>query len=330
MRRRDFLNGSLLVCAGLAGCIGKTGQEAGLTAPAVGIRMRPVTDLEIAEHVHGAVRNDGSGDARILATATTDGSATAEDTRPPLRDDDRIVYNGTLYRLSVSIEEQHPATVYPIELNDLAYDGVTTAADAESIRFADLPAVDKEIFRENSLADGTNLGIGTNLVYTDTEAERSVLVPTAEYSVIVWSPDRRGKFGLRGEPHDRTLSKYRYTAESVADSASAYGRQLREQYAINLTDVPDDEADILRTAAEGKDAYEVPPETTPSPAFWSLADRFRSGRDILTLRDADPDRVTSDPRPGTYLVRFDDQIYWTVLFVSKELLQRSTNQTSSS
>lgn len=74
---------------------------------------------------------------------------TTEEIRPPLRDGYRAVYNGTLYEVSMTIEQQQPATLYPIKINALAFESVTPAPDADRVRFANLPEMDKERFRRH-------------------------------------------------------------------------------------------------------------------------------------------------------------------------------------
>lgn len=313
MRRRTFLRAVSLGCVTLAGCTQSSGSDASARAPRASLRMKSISPLEIVQRIYGSVEDDDSRRGAVLADATANGTATVRAVDPPLEDGDRTVYDGTLYRVSSTVEDQERAAVYPIVLDDLGYDTVTAAPDDERVAFADLPAVDRRTFRENGLADGDVLGIGTNLVYTDAEAEQSALVPTPEYGIIVWGPDRKGRFSLRGEPYDRTLSTYRYSFETVEESAAAYGRRLRDEHAVDLSDVPDAEAEILRAAIEGED-YEVSPESTPSDPFQSLADRFRSVQDILTLREGEEDRV-GDPRNGAYLVRFDETLYWMDMYV---------------
>lgn len=290
--------------------------------------MDRVSDPAIAERVHGAVGRSDSERARLLARASQNGTATTHAIRPPIDDGDRIVDGETLYRVSFTVAARRPATVYPIELNDLAYDGVTPPPDGERVEFADLPGVDREAFREVDLADGSTLGIGTNLLYTDAEAERSALVPAPEYRVVVWDPERRGLFGLRGEPRDVTLSTYRYSVKSRVP-AGEYGRRLREEYAVELDDVSAAEADVLAAAIEGEDAYEVGPDSTPSAPFRSLADRFRDVSGVLDARPGHDHAPGSDPRSGTYLVRYDGEVYWTRLYVRGTTGTETATETTS-
>jgi len=321
-RRRSVLQfGSVLGVAALAGCAGLGNETSGgAERPRASLRMRPVSDSDITGRVYGRSAKDTEERATLIREVVANGSATIEDIRSPLREGERVVYNGTLYEVSMTVEQQQPATLYPIKINPLAYESVTPAPDADRVRFANLPEVDKEHFRKYHLADGEELGIGTNFVYTKAEAEQSVLVPPSGYTIIVWESGRKGQFSLRQDAHDVTMSTYRYTVETVAESAAAYGRRLREQYALDLSDAPPPEAEILAAAAEGEDAYRVPPGTTPSEPFQSLAERFHRAPDILhkaRVENGEPEEQDEGPS-GTYLVRFDGQVYWTQLFLDAE------------
>lgn len=323
MRRRSPLCLATAVgAAGIAGCSALTGNEVGGTGdgPVATLRMDPVTPAEITERVYGKMATDITERAAIVEEAVANGTATVEEQRPPLRDGERVVYEGTLYEMTMTVETREPATLYPIALENLSHENLTPAPDAERVRFEDLPEIDREVFRANNLAEGELLGIGTSLVYTDAEAERSALVPPAGYTIIEWESGARGQFSLHGDAHDTHLSTYRYTVDIVAESAAAYGRDLRERYALDLSDVPSAEADILRAAATGGDEYRVTPDSTPTNAFQSLVDRFRGEQDITHVdeegeedeggRGRNPDRYS-----GTYLVRFEGQVYWTRVFV---------------
>lgn len=313
MRRRSLLRGGgVLGAAALGGCTSLSvplGDEASATAPRAVLEMEPITNAEITRRIHGG---DMARD-ELLAETVENGHASVEKIRPPLHDGDRLVYEGTLYEVSMRVTEQRPARVYPITLNDVAYDSVTPAPDADRVRFEELPAVDKRVFRENNLASGEVLGIGTQLVYPESAIEASVLVPVEGYTIIRWDSGTEGQFSSRHEAREATLSTYRYTLETVAESAAAYGERIRKEYTVDFSDLPDSEREILSRAADG-DPYRVPHNTTPSETFESLAERFRGVRDVVdVVRDGESDEA--HPRSGTYLVRFDSEVYWTSLRV---------------
>jgi len=285
--------------------------------------MRPITDAEIARRVTVAIDQSGDGErARLVDRAASTGSAVENGTQPLLEDGDQVVQDGTVYQLSVQQTEQRPATRYQVTINDLAYDSVTTEPGAGRIQFPNLPAVDREQFRNVGLEDGDPLGIGTNFMYTDPEREESVLVPTPEYSVVVWGPDQRARFSVDGS-HRVTVRTYRYATEQVA-TAEAYGQRLREEYGFELADLSAGEQDIVAAAIETDDRYTVPHTATPPAAFQSLAERFRPHASPSGVREAE--QRNQGQISGTYLVRCEGDVYWTRLFLSEEVRETTDSQ----
>jgi hypothetical protein len=288
--------------------------------------MRPITDAGIARRVTVAIDREGDSErARMLATAAPNGSATTNGTRPLLEDGDRVVHDGTVYRLAVAVTASRPATHYQVTINDLAYDGVTTEPGAERVRFADLPAVDRQQFRAVGLGDGNPLGIGTTFRYTDAEHERSVLVPEPEYSVVVWGPDRRARFAVDGT-RGVTSRTYRYTVSRVAD-ADGYGRRLRREYGFELTGLSAAERDVVEAATETDDRFTVPPTATPTEGIRSLSERFRPQMSPLSVRE--PDREHSGQVSGSYVVRYDGTVYWTQLYADESAFGTTVSEAGS-
>jgi hypothetical protein len=322
MDRRSLLLAGAGLAATAAGCTGLPGlgDEAAARAPRASLRLDPVDDQEIARRLDRHVPEGDGTRAALLDEVLETGNTARESRRPRLRAG-TLVHGGTRYDLSVAVESRRGATVYPILLENLSYDGVTASDDATRVRFGDLPAVDQRVFRENGLAGGEVLGIGTQLIYPDSARERSALVPPTE-TVIVWGPDRKGLFDSRHGSRDTTLVTRRYTAERL-EPAATYGRRLRERYALALSAVSEAEAQLLRTAAE-TGVYGVPRGRTPRAPFRSLADRFRGATDVrevtegytTDVREATEGHATDETpanaageRSGTYLVRFEGTVY---------------------
>lgn len=315
MDRRSLLLAGAGLAATAAGCtsLPGLGDEAATRAPRASLRLDAVDDREIAQRLDRHVPEGDNTRAPLLDEVLETGSVARESIRPRLRAG-TLVHAGTRYDLSIAVEGRRDATVYPILLENLSYDGVRASDEADRVRFDDLPAVDRRVFRENGLADGEVLGVGTQLTYPDSARERSALVPPRE-TVIVWSPDRKALFESRHGGHDATLVTRRYTAERL-EPAATYGRRLRGRYALDLSGGPEAEAQILRTAAE-TEVYEVPRGRTPRAPFRSLADRFRSATDVREATEARTDEETprnvTGERSGTYLVRFEGTVYLTRL-----------------
>lgn len=315
MHRRSLLRAlSVGAVISIGGCLGDTSEGQGAPSPNSRLVMYPVSDSDIAVRwLRGLAEEDASAAPEVMSEAVTNGSTTFESRWPPIDDGEQLVYNGTVYRVSRTVEEQRPITVYPIKLEDLDYDSVTAPAGAKRIEYANLPAVDREKFRDKGFASGEHLGIGTSFLYTGTEESESVLVPEPEYSVIVWRPNRRGVFSIRQEPHDDTLSTYRYSVDVVKESAAAFGRARREEYVLNLTDLPPAQEDIVTAAVvqDGDGGYYVPHDETPTEPFDKLAERFQEHPEIPPREQGRT--VTETPISGTYIVSYDGQAYWTGL-----------------
>jgi hypothetical protein len=204
------------------------------------------------------------------------------------------------------VTERTPATRYSVKVDIV--DG--TVDESETIRFSDLPKVDRKTFAERGFADGETVGIGTTFLYTNAERNRSALVPESDYSVITWKDGSRAEW-IVDEANPTTVNTYRYTAERVAPAAE-YGRRIRGRFAFELSELTDAQREIVTTAIE-ESHYLVDSDQTPSPALISLARRFRKHEYPTALsEDGEGDRN------GVYLVRFDGTLYWMILMVHDE------------
>ncbi|MFC4549835.1 MULTISPECIES: hypothetical protein [Halorussus] len=307
MRRRALLATLAGVpTVALAGCtspgsVSSGGSSLVGTSPTASLEMTPVRDADLPAKVLYSV--DAGGETAALFERILDGGATLERTRPPFPENRHLTYDGTVYRLSHEVTGRTPATRYSVKV-DVVQGSV---ADSETVRFADLPAVDRRAFARHGLADGSTVGVGTTFLYTDAERERSALVPDPAHSVIVWK-DGSGAKWVVDDAYETTVNAYRYAAERVA-AASEYGRRMRERFAFELADLLDAQRDIVETAVE-EGRYVVPADETPPTALVSLADRFRDREQVRGL-DEDGEGDLSGP----YLVRYAGETYWTILLV---------------
>lgn len=154
MDRRSLLLAGAGLAATAAGCasLPGMGDEAAARAPRASLRLDPADDREIARRLDRHVPEGDGTRVALLDEVLETGSATRESRRPRLRAG-TLVHAGTRYDLSIAVENRRPATVYPILLENLSYDGVQASNKADRVRFEDLPAVDRRVFRENGLAD---------------------------------------------------------------------------------------------------------------------------------------------------------------------------------
>lgn len=312
MRRRALL-GTGIALLPLAGCLsavpggsGGAGSNGAAELPTASLSMEAVEDAGIPARVLRTVTPDGSGkrtpESELLDRVEREGSATVDRTRPPLPGDRPLVYGETVYRLSYEVIEETPATRFSVKVDIVDGD----ERDGRTVRFADLPAVDREVLERNGLASGEVVGIGTTLLYADSEVDRSALVPETDVAVIEWDSGSEAEWVVDGA-HETALKTYRYTVEGTTP-ASEYGREVRERFAWDLSGLDGAEREIVEAAIE--DRYVVGPDETAPPALASLVERFRPHDRVGESRSEYRDDVS-----GPYLLEYDGDTYWTRLSV---------------
>ncbi|WP_135854012.1 hypothetical protein [Halorussus salinus] len=322
MDRREFLaSGATLAIATAGGCTGCA------RAPATSLRLEPISDYEIAREVTYGL--EGSSDRReLVADAVENGSAAREATEPPFPENRSFVYRDSVYRLSREVVETTDATTFHFTLNPA--DG--SVSESETVRFEELPAVDRETFADRGWADDPFLGFGSSLLYLDSEIPDSALVPDPDRSVIVWDPETKGRFEV-DDSYEDDLKEYRYESEEVHSSAEQFGAEVREEYAFELSDLSEAEREILDEAIVPDD-YSVPADENPPDAALKLATRFRPHDEVRYAweesdegaGDADAGDEGADESGGTgridgiYLLRYDGEVYWTSVQVARDLV----------
>ncbi|WP_227134774.1 hypothetical protein [Halorubellus salinus] len=302
MRRRALLTAAGATTAGfLTGC---TGGPAVAEAPTVRFSLDPLPDAalpgEVLYTIDTAAETDA--DARLM-DRILDGGTTTKGLREPLPPQQHLLYDDHVYELAADVVDTTPGTSYSVKV-----DVVTGSVnDDTAIRFSDLPDVDQEQLEAAGLADGDPVGIGTSFHYTDTERDASVLVPDSAYEYITWADGAEAEWVV-DDAYDAPLHTYRYTAETIG-SASEYGRRMRERFAFPLTDLSAQQTEFVETAISDEH-YIVGPDETPPDAFVALADQFRDHEQAHALNQSGEGDLS-----GPYLVRYDEDVYWTVLVV---------------
>jgi hypothetical protein len=312
MHRRTLLtSGVALGLTGLTGCLGSSGFLAVGHAPTASLRMEPVSDLTIAKRrTYGRGLDEQSPEYDLVRAAVDDGQTTVEDTEPPFPADRPFVFERSVYELSFDVVDSQPATTFFVILDPAEGD----VGDDESIAYGDLPDVDRAVFERRGWDDPGFLGFGTSVRYLDENVPDSALVPDPAYSVIVWDAETRGDFSVDGS-RETPLQTYEYTADVVADSAATFGRALRERYEFTLSGLAPDEQDVVTEAIDAEHGYVVPTDDPLPEAMRRLGERFRLQDDV---EYAGSEEHEEDPTvDGTYLVRYDDEVYWTRIHVSQ-------------
>lgn len=302
MDRRRFLaaTAALLPAAGCLGPGGPTGDLGGAEVPTMSLSMETVEDADVARRVTYNEMSDE--DRRLLGRVVEAGPVEVGwYQEAPLYTDIPGLHEGAVYHLSESVVDTRPAVDYGVKV-DVPQE---TPADATTVQFADLPAADRAVFEREGLADGDVVGVGTVVTYTPEEEAASVLVPDPEYDYITWAGGETAEWVV-DDRWETEQHRYRLSADRVA-SAAAYGRQVREAYAFELSGLSDAERDVVETAIAEEHGYTVPAERTPSPAVDTLVDRFRTRDEVAANRDPGPGVS------GTYVVRYDGGVYWTRL-----------------
>lgn len=231
-------------------------------------------------------------ETRMVRSAIENGTATINHTSKPVESGLPFASGGAYYNLTGEAvgNQSGRAVTVGVDLN-------ATNPSGSRIAYEGLPAVDKWTLARLPEDDDPYLEPGRDWEldarYTDAQAERSVLVPTQEYDVVVYD----GKAYPVSVIEDRevTLTTYRYDATVVAERSDAYARQLTRQHAFAFSNLSKEERSVLDEAANG--TYYA--ETTDDEAFDSLVDKFRA-------REA----VERDEYSGSWLLRYEGRRYW--------------------
>lgn len=260
------------------------------------LSMRPVDAEGLAERASSDLPDDDrpDRDRSVVRRAIENGSATAVGDRPPVDEQLPFRHEERFYRMNYTEVGTEPGYEVGIRVDYNASD-----AGGAVVEYEDLPAVDRAVLAfplartdpdEADLEPGYDVSVGA--IYTEAEADSSVLVPTSEYDAVRYE----GEVYPIGVDADReTLTVYRYDATRVADSAGEYARQLRDRHEFVLSDLSADERDVVDAALNDTNYI----ESSDNEAFASLVDRFRS-----------QDPVAETDFYGSYVVRYDGQLYW--------------------
>lgn len=327
MRRRTFLvSATTALPVAVAGCtnVPVPGREGSAENPngSTGaqlrvalLRMRPGDDADIGQRYarFPSRYRDPPKRGLVVTRAIENGSTKIDGEGPPARGEKPVIYEDSVYQISYKVVDERPATRY-----FWRFEPADDGSDDETVRFEDLPELDRERFRWEGLADGSDGQTGVTggaFKYANEKRDESALVPTPDKPIVVWGPDRRARFEIR-KTNDKnaTLKTYRYSAEQVAASVEAYGQHLREQYTFELSGLTDAERDIVKEATQ-KHGFVVTAGDPVPDAFESVAERFR-----------DQEAITSSlgGNAGNYLARYEDDLYTTRLLDRDDVRTETT------
>ncbi|MFC7069684.1 hypothetical protein [Halobaculum lipolyticum] len=323
--RRSFLaTTATLAVTATGGCVGCA------PSPTASLQMAPEDDAGLAER---ALWTFGAGDGSdpdpenrdaLAREVVETGSATVEDRREPLPTDRPVVVAGEgVYRFAAAVTDSREMRAFGATMNPIrTEDGEETPGPDDRIRYADLPAVDREALAARGFDDHRPPGVITTLRYRPEAVEESVLVPDPEYAAVVW-PDGPATV----EVDDRgsyTVYTYELTAERVS-SAAAFGADVRERFGWTLDGLSDAERDIVETAIADSptgdmpheragEGYHVAHDEEPSDALRSLVDRVRAHDPVRFEWESEREAWRAS---GDYVVAYEGTVYWTRLSVDE-------------
>lgn len=285
MRRRTLLASAATALAlPLSGCV---------LPDAGSLTMDRVSDGAIARRQAQDLDALARGPRRLVADAIAGETPTREDTGPPFAAARPFEDGGAYYDVSYEVVEHRPSTQYDLRVD---YDAVDDPPSA--IAYADLPAADRRALDRllPPPADPpTGRGFDVDVASTYADDAESVLVPEPEYAAV--AVDGAAYPVSVGDSREIEVNVYQYDADRIADSAAELGQRLRDRSLFTLTDLSEDEREIVEAAVDEGHYPDL-----PSQAFRSLVERFR---------EHDPVRSTTDV--GHWLVRYDDRVYWAKL-----------------
>lgn len=286
MRHRTALALALVaLLAGLSGC-----------SAAGSLSLSPVDDRALAEAASHPVPTDAppDDDERVVQRAIENGTATAVGDDPPVDEQLPFRHDGRFYALDYA--ENGTAPGYDVGVR---IDYNASSVDGAVVDYEDLPAVDREVLEfaltrarpdDERLEEGYDIGVGG--IYTEGDAESSVLVPTQEYDAVRYEGEA---YPIDVEAERTDLTVYRYEAELVAEDHETYADSLRNRHEFELSDLSDAERTVVEDALNGTNYI----EDSDNEAFDSLVDRFRA-----------QDPVEETDYGGSYVVRYDGELYW--------------------
>lgn len=314
MNRRALLisqiGGMLTLLAGCAGDRDRTtpkkGGDVG-TPPVAELVMKSVTDTEIARRATYRIDMEHRATERELAVSVIDeGSKTVTATNSPVPENRPFVYNSSVFELSYNIVQSDSARKFRITLSN-----VSSEKAGNTIKYSDLPEIDKTKLAQYGWEDGGPFeSAGVPIMYSEDGLSNSVLVPDFEYEVIKWDSETRARITIE-HSGDTKVKTYRYTARQLHESAQEFGKTIRENHVIPLSALSKKQKTIISKAIGSENGYEIT-EGEPPKAFEQLVDRFSQGDEIPSIYSETQTEATAS---GSYIVRYEDEVYWAKLLV---------------
>jgi hypothetical protein len=277
--------GSLLLLAALGGC-----------SAAGSLSMTPVEDSESlganASHEIGGNSNTYEMHRQQPIEAAIE--------------NDAVTVNGTHLTTGSDLPYEHRGRYYDVTgaiigqtagyHGEAGIDYNSSTVEGTVVAYRDLPAVDRRalapLLAPPREGDEPGSDIDIPVSYTEAQANASMLVTEQAVDGIRYEGET---YDIHVTTEAATLDTYRYNATLVAASSDEYAALLDRRYAFTLTNLSDEETEILDRSIG--DTHYI--ENEGNSGFASLVDRFRHHR---------PVRVSE--YDGAWLVRYDGRRYW--------------------
>ena len=296
--RPIVVTAATLCLVALAGC----GQPAG------SLSMDPVNDTELADKASTNVSVDEQypGDldrGRIMRQSSKNNSTTVTATEPPhsanetvYRADNRFYMlsyteiNTTIgrevtYRLNRTGNETNQNSWSVVDHHDLPLidqRALLPAVSAFSAASSDEDETPPETIRDQQ-------------TYSSAELNRSAIA-SGQYDAVRYDDTLIQLDAVSNE--SQPLTVYRYRPVPVANGVGPYSACLRDTYGFELNGLDSETRTVVTEATGG--TYRA--ENTSDAAFRSVLDRFY-----------DHTAVSATDQSGSWLVKYDGQLYWANL-----------------
>ena len=185
-------------------------------------------------------------------TVENDGARRTTYAQVPFREPTLFPHGGAFYRISRETVESVdvPAFEFDAEWDE----GQSAPSGTEVVQFADLPENDRRAFRlampeEKGGQFPQGFSIGSYPAPYPDGGEDSQLI--GETTWVEWE-GRTVRVEVAGEQTGTTERvTYAFAAERIADDAEAFRAFLGDTYLVDLTEVPEPQLEILRSARDG-------------------------------------------------------------------------------
>jgi hypothetical protein len=296
LSRRSLLAGVAASCGVLAGCAGTGGGDCSFGFE---LTMTPATEVDFSEETLTEPSRDRPDDWRSIVSETVERGEARYTTvhAAPVRDGDRIEYEGGYYRF-----DREEVTTAEVEAHTFRAEyesGHDPPQGRSVVAFEDLPEADRGALRkvlpdlDRRLVESQGFTVGGYpVVYPDDAEPDSVLL--GEGSTWVRYDGEALEITVEGTERVERVT-YRYTAAELADDREAYLQYVRETFVVELEDLSEAEREVFSRAIEAGEAGVQFCE--PEGAERAVVDRL----------DAIPESRT--PRHRTWFLEYDGEVY---------------------